>query len=236
MGIVGICTAVTSIFFNTFLPTSSKVMAKNDTVTYNRIAYDGTKFITVFVCFCVFGLMSVSSDLLSLYVGDEYMYLVPWLKVFILLVLHNHILCISSLILGGTNIKPLAQMTAVAAVVALIIAWLLIPELGIGGVAMGSVVYTISQQLFYYLYYFPRTMKINSWKIFRTTLLPVGLVGCSIWIFLDFIPHTNNHWVNVFVFGAMFAIIYFLFCFVYLNKEDKIYLFSLIKTDKSNKK
>lgn len=188
MGIVGLCSAVTSVFLSTFLPTSSKVIANNDTEGYNKIAYEGTKFITVFTCFCVFGLMSVSRDLLSIYVGNDYLYLGTWLNVFIALLLHNHILGISSLIIGGTNIKPLARLTAITSILSLVIAWVLIPIIGLAGVAVASIVYTLTQQLFYYVYYFPKVMNIRSKRILRHILIPVIGSGAIIWFAINQIP------------------------------------------------
>ena len=120
-------------------------------------------------------------------------------------------------------------MTAISSVLALVAAWFLIPWNNVGGVAIASSVYTVGQLLFYYLYYWPKVLDIDSKKIFATVFLPIAFVGCSIWFLISYIPHFNNHWLNVFVFGVLFTVIYMVYCLFYLSKEDKKYLLGLIK-------
>ena len=229
MGIVGLCTSVCSVFITTLLPSSSKVMANNDTEAYYKIAYQGTKYIMAFMVFCVFGMMCIDKDLLVLYVGEEYLYLVKWLNVLICILLTNHILAISSLILGGTNIKPLARMTAVSAVLAIATGWFAIPHLQVGGVALSAIVYNVCQMLFYYLYFWPKVMKINSWKIFSTIVLPLTLIGVAIYMIESYIPHLDSHVLNVVIFGCLFVVLYIPMLFIYFNKTDRQFIYNLIK-------
>lgn len=229
MGIVGIISSVTGVFMTTLLPTSSRVIAENDREKFTRIAYQGTKFLTVFIGFCVFGMMTIAGDLLILYVGDSFNNLLPWLLIMIFLQLSNQNNALSSLVLGGSNIRPLSRMTAVSSVLALVAAWLLIPQFGVGGVVISTAIYSVLQLLFYYIYYCPKELNVDSWRIVRTTLLPVSLVGLVIWYGFKMIPHFYNHWVNVFVFGSAFVAVYFIFAILYLSKEDKTFILSLIK-------
>lgn len=229
MGIVGLVQAISSVFMSTLLPSSSKVIAQRDKTAYYRIAYQGTKYLMIYMGLLVFGMLTISKDLLVLYVGESYLNLVSWLNLLVLLLLSNHILGISSLILGGSDIRPLSRMTAVSSVLALVTAWFLIPRIDVGGVAVASCVYTVGQLLFYYLYYWPKVLDIDSKAIFVTVFLPIAIVGSVIWVSLSNIPHFNNHWTNVFVFGLLFTIIYLVFCLLFLNKEDKKYLLGLIK-------
>lgn len=228
MGIIGLVQSVSSIFMNTLLPSSSKVIANKDKTAYYRIAYQGTKYIMIFMGFCVFGMMSVGKDLLVLYMGEDYIVLTPWLYVLLFLLLSNHIMGISSLILGGQNIRPLSRMTAISSTLGLIAAWFLIPHLGIGGCVMAVVVYNLGNLLFYYLYYWPKIMEINSWRIFKTIVLPVTISGLLMWYGLLFVPHFTNHWLNLFVFGILFTILYATFIMLYTSKEDKKFFFELI--------
>ena len=229
MGIVGLVQAISSVFMSTLLPSSSKVIAQKDKTAYYRIAYQGTKYLMLYMGLLVFGMMTISRDLLVLYVGESYLNLIPWVNLFLVLLLSNHILVISSLILGGSDIRPLSRMTAISSVLALVAAWFLIPWNNVGGVAIASSVYTVGQLLFYYLYYWPKVLDIDSKKIFATVFLPIAFVGCSIWFLISYIPHFNNHWLNVFVFGVLFTVIYMVYCLFYLSKEDKKYLLGLIK-------
>lgn len=233
MGIVGIVSSVTGVFMTTLLPSSSKVIANNDRIMYYRIAYQGTKYLTVFMGFCVFGMMTVAGDLLTLYVGESYNYLLPWLLMMVFLQLGNHNNSLSSLVLGGTNIKPLSQMTAISSIVALVAAWFLVPPFGVGGVVISTVIYTVVQITFYYIYYCPKVLKVDSWRIIRTILLPVTSIGLVLWFGLGRMPHFENHWMNVFVFGAVFTVLYCVFVLLYLTKDDKEFLRNIFR--KSNK-
>ena len=232
MGIIGLVQSVTSVFMNTLLPSSSKVIANHDKNGYYRIAYQGTKYITLFLAFCVFGMMAVGKDLLILYMGEEYAVLTPWLYGLLILLLPNHITGISSLILGGHDIRPLSRMTAVSSILGLVAAWFTIPYLGIGGCVMAVLVYNVGNQLFYYLYYWPRVMEIDSWRIFKTILLPIVVAGLLIWLGLLFLPRFTNHWINIIVFGLSFSMVYTVFVLLYVNKDDKLFLFEILNRKK----
>ena len=233
MGIVGIVSSVTGVFMTTLLPAASKVIANNDKQMYYRIAYQGTKYLTVFMGFCVFGMMTVAGDLLTLYVGESYNYLLPWLLIMVFLQLANHNNSLSSLVLAGTNIKPLSQMTAISSIAALIVAWFLIPSFGVGGVVLSTAFYSVAQIAFYYIYYCPKVLKVDSWQIIRTILIPVMVIGLGLWFGLGRIPHFENHLVNVFTFGAVFTVLYCVFVLLYLTKDDKEFLRNIFR--KSNK-
>ena len=229
MGIVGLVGTVSSVFLSTLLPSSSKVIANNNMEAYYRIAYSGTKYIMIFMGFCVFGIMAISKDLLILYVGEDFLYLIPALYIQILILLSNHILGISSLILGGSNIKPLSMMTAVSSIVALLVCWFFIPDYQVMGVAIACLVYTVLQMLFYYFYYWPVIMKINSWKIFATIVLPVSIFSCMGWYLVRYIPDTGNHWKNIFFIGFSFTLYYILFLLAFLSDADKKFFENLLK-------
>lgn len=232
LGIVTVCSSVSSVFLSTLLPSSSKIIANGDKEAYYRIAYQGTKYVTIFTAFCVFGMLSISSDLLLIYVGEDFQYLVPWLNFFLLCLLSNHVSGISSLILGGTNIKPLAIMTAISSIIGLVVAWFLIPIYEIGGVAIATAVYSFGQLLFYYFYYWPRVMGINSWKIFKSIFLPISLIGLLIWYIIAKVPHFDNHWLNIIVFGGMFGVIFILITWFYVEKSDRDFMLKLVHIKK----
>jgi len=159
------------------LPSTSKVVAEHNTDAYNRMAYDGTKYISMLICFFCFAMMTVGSEVLTLYVGPDYLYLIPWFNVWLLCTLGTHNQAISSLILAGSDIRAISYSSAVASVAGLAVSWYLIPGKQIGGVVIGFVVYTMIQMLFYYLYYWRRKMNINSRRVFFYSFLPYVLSG-----------------------------------------------------------
>ena len=227
--IAGLVGMVGSVFIGALLPASSRVVANGDTETYNRVAYKGTHFITIVLCFCAFGLMAIDSDLMMIYVGEEFMHLIPWLNIWLLLTITGNVSCISSLILAGTNIKPLVYSSLVASVSALIVCWFAVPRYQVGGAVIAMIVYNAIQQVFYYTYYWPKILHINSWKIFVRTDIPFLLLGVGLVALIRFIPHFDSHWVNVFVFGTGFAIVYVLTIYLFMAKEDRSYIWGLIK-------
>lgn len=221
MGIYGIIMSISSVFLSTLLPSASKAIAQNDDKAFNLIAYNGTKFIMIFMGFCVFGMMSCSNELITLYVGEEYLYLLPWLNILLLTLLSNHILGISSLILGGTNIKPLSRMTAVTTIMSLIVAWTTIPKYDVGGAVIATITYTIFQLLFYYIYYWPKVMKIKSFHIFLKHVLPVVISSFIIYYFTVNLSFIDNLWLSILFKGTIFSVIYAFFVCLFINREDK---------------
>ena len=53
-GVVGVVSMLGSSFLGTLLPSVSKAVAENNEIAQNRVAYDGTKYLTAFLCFCAF--------------------------------------------------------------------------------------------------------------------------------------------------------------------------------------
>lgn len=151
-GIVKIVLMLGGAFIGILLPSASKVMANHDKEAYYRVAYQGTKFISIVVCFCCFGMMSVSPELLTVYVGKEYSYLVFWLDLWLLLTLGNHNQAMSSLILAGSDIRALTYISIFSSILGLIVCWVAIPIYDVGGTVIAYLVYTVSQMAFYYFY------------------------------------------------------------------------------------
>ena len=95
-GIVGLVHMMSGAFIGTLLPSTSRVVAKHNKEAYYKVAYTGTKYVTIVVSFFCFCLMTMGSDLLTIYVGKEYLYLIPWLNLWLLCMLGNHNQAISS--------------------------------------------------------------------------------------------------------------------------------------------
>ena len=227
--IAGLVSMVGGVFIGALLPASSRIVAKGDQENFNRVAYQGTHYLTMILCFCAFGLMAVDKDLMMVYVGEDFMHLIPWLNIWLFLTITGNVSCISSLILAGTKVTPLTIASAVASISALVACWFAVPRFQAGGVVVAMVVYNAVQELFYYVYLWPRMLKINSWRIFVKTDIPFIALGGLLVLLLNYIPHMENHWINIFLFGGAFAILYIAACCLILKKEDREYIFSLIK-------
>lgn len=229
MGIVGVCSSITSVFLNAMLPSSSKAIANKDQRAYDMIAYKGTKYIMIFLGFCVFGMITIDRDLLTLYVGDSFLYLIPCLNLILIALLSRHMNAIASLILGGTDLKPIVRMTAFSAISALLVSWFLIPMYGMLAVAFSVICFELLQGFFYYFYYFPRIMNIRSGYIFISIFIPITLAGIICYAIVSWIPSTTSLYLNVLFKGSSFALIYLMIMFFYVNKEDRTFLFRMLK-------
>ncbi len=227
--IAGLIAMVSGVFIQALLPASSRIVAKGDKAAFDRVAYKGTHFITMVLCFCAFGLITVDRDLLMVYVGKEFMHIIPWLNIWIILTITGNVACISSLILGGSNIRPLTYSSAVASICAITTSWFAVPYFQAGGVVVGMIVYNAIQQIFYYTYYWRKTLKINTWRIFSRTDVPFITLGGGLALILIHLPHFGNHWLNIAVFGISFALLYGGGCLLLLKKEDSRYIIGLIK-------
>lgn len=229
IAISSLVSMVGGVFIQALLPASSRIVATGDQQAFDNVAYRGTHFVTMVLTFCAFGLMTIAKDLVKVYVGDSFLDILPWLYISLLLTITGNVSCISSLILGGSNVKPLAYSSAVASIAAILTYWFSVPYFQVGGIILGMVVYNAIQQIFYYTIYWPKALGINSKRIFFKTDIPFILIGSSIWLALCYVPHFSNSWANIGIFGISFAILYLIACYIFLGEQDIKYIIGLIK-------
>lgn len=227
--IAGLVSMVGGVFIQSLLPASSRIVAKGDKVAFDRIAYKGTHLITMVLCFCAFGLMTIDKDLVMVYVGPDFMHLIPWLNIWLVLTITGNVSCISSLILGGSELRPLTYSSAVASISAIIATWFSVPKFQAGGVVIGMIVYNFIQQVFYYTYYWRRSLHIDTLRIFLRTDIPFLTLGGGLYFILNMLPRFENLWLDIIVFGCLFAILYIGIAYMTLGKDDKKFILSLIK-------
>lgn len=217
-------------FLGILLPSSSRVVAQENKEGYYKIAYDGTRYISIILCLCCFGLMSVGRELITLYVGESFLYLLPWLNIWLICSLAIHNQAISSLILAGTDIRALAWCSAVASITGLTAAWFLIPKYDIGGVVIAYIVYSVIQAGFYYFYYWPKKMQIKSSKVFVQDFIPFVIAGLLSFLSVVFIKLPLAPVFGFFIKGGAFIIVYAVLVFVFLGNRGR----SELKNDVSH--
>lgn len=228
-GIIGIITMLGGAFIGILLPSTSKVIANHNKEAFYKVAYDGTKYISILICFCCFGMMSVGTEVLTLYVGKSYLYLIPWFNLWLLCTLGTHNQAISSLILAGDDIRAISYSSIVASVAGLILSWILIPQYQIGGVCIAFAVYCVIQLLFYYCYYWPIKMKINSLTVFLKCFLPFALLGAIIYICLDNLVLNLTPLYGFLLKGTIFSVLYILVSLCIINKHDKHFILGILR-------
>lgn len=215
---------VGNVFMNVLVPSTSRIVAQRDKNAFFKVAYQGTKYVTIVLGFCIFGLITISNELMILYVGNDYLYLIPWMTIWVLALLGNHNYCISSLILAGSNIKALARMSAFSSVVGIILTILLIPIFGVGGTVIAFLAYVILQALFFYTYYWPRKMQIDSFRVLTKSFLPSVIVGTFTLFIIKLIDFDYSSLVNLIIKGSLFAFIYVAVQILLLNRDDRDFI------------
>lgn len=228
-GIIGIVTMLGGAFIGVLLPSTSKLVANNDKGAYNKVAYDGTKYISILICFCCFGMMSVGREVLTLYVGKAYLYLIPWFNLWLLCTLGTHNQAISSLILASDDVRAISYSSIAASVIGLILSWLLIPKYQIGGVCIAFAVYMLVQMLFYYCFYWPMKMKINSLTVLFKCFLPFALLGAIIYMCMDCLVLDHSPLYGFLIKGTLFSVLYILVSLCFINKHDKHFFLGILK-------
>ena len=231
-GIIGIVHVLGGAFVSVLLPSTSKVVAQKNMDAYYKVAYDGTKYISILLCYFSFCFMAMGPDLLTLYVGEEYLVLIPWYSLWLLCNLGSHNQAISSLILAGSNIRAITYNSIAASLIGLIVTWLLIPYYQVGGTVLGFVVYLVIQLGFYYIYYWPKKMNINPLKVLFYSYGPYVLLGSLSYYICKMLPSVDNHWVSIVLIGGVFSITYMVGILLLSNKNDRKFIMRIIKKEK----
>ena len=156
----------------------------------------------------------------------------PWFNLWLLCILGTHNQAISSLILSGDDIRAISYSSIVASVVGLTLSWILIPKYQIGGVCIAFAVYMMIQMLFYYVYYWPVKMKINSYRVLVKCFLPFSLLGGALAIVVMNINFLENTFMRFFMKGGLFAILFISMTLCILSKNDREFFINIIKRRK----
>ena len=228
-GIIGVITMMSGAFLGTLLPSTSRIVAEHDKDSFYRLAYSGTSFVSIVVCYFCFVLMTTGPSLISIYVGKDYLYLIPWLNLWLLCTLGNHNQAISSLILAESDIRAISYSSIVASVIGLLVTWFTIPNYLVGGTVLGFVAYMLVQMVFYYCYYWTRCMGINSVRVLSKCFLPFLLIGVVCYWILSYVPSLEKDWIDLILKGMAFTVMYVSLAWLLLTDSDRYLLRKIIK-------
>lgn len=200
-----------------------------DRLAQQKIIFQGTKYISIILCYCCFAIMCVSPELLVVYVGEEYLNLVFWLDIWLLTTLANHNQAISCLILSGSDIKAITYSTILSSIVGLVLCWILVAKFAVGGTVIAYAVYLLLQMCFYYLYYWPKVMKIDSKKVFKESFMPFVIIGLIGAVVFRSILLTSSVWNELVLKGTFFTVYYFVFIIIVSKKADRDFINGILK-------
>lgn len=216
-----------SIFLQVLLPSASKIYAEGNQPKIERMVLEATRYVSLFLCFVVFVLILNSHDLLSLYMGPDYMYLVPWLNLWLLTVLLNmHNTPVASLVLSSGKTKALIFSSAISCIVSIPITVILAPTMNVGAAVLGYLVYMTIQIGFFYAYYIPRVLRLSSWKILSKSFGPPLILGLSAfggaYGMHYLLGSKSNEWISMLLNTAVFTLIFAgAFAAVMMRGEEK---------------
>lgn len=158
------------------LPKACSMTATNDTKGKEKMAYEGTLYASIFVTVLSFPVIINSSDLLRLYVGEEFLHLNKWILLMIGSVLvYLHTSPCSSLYLASGKIKEYVYSTIVNCFISIFLNVILCQHWGVGSSVIGYAYYVIAQTIFQYIYMYSHILRLNSIRIFKSYILPVGI-------------------------------------------------------------
>lgn len=165
------------------LPITSKLVQQKQHDKIAEMAYKGTGITSILVCILCFPIIINSHDILTLYVGQKYSFLAPWLNLWIFtIILYLHNSPISSLVLSTGKTRMLVYSSGIACIISIIINAILCKSFGVGSAVIGYLVYILINMSFYYLYFNNKVLNLQSFKVFRAFLIPTFVA------FIAYIP------------------------------------------------
>ncbi len=165
-------------FLQVLLPAAAKIHAEGDPQKTDRMVFGATRYISIFLSGIVFLLIANAENILIVYMGPSYAALSPWLILWLLTVLLSmHNTPVASMVLSTGKTRFLVYSSAIACIVSVPVTIFLAAELQAGAAVIGYLVYMLIQIGFYYVYYIPRILRLDSGRIFFRGFLPAAIGG-----------------------------------------------------------
>ncbi len=165
--------SIGAMIITILLPITTKLVQQKQHDKIAEMAYKGTGITSILVCVLCFPIMINSHDILTLYVGEKYGFLSPWLCLWVFtIVLYLHNSPVSSLVLSTGKTRMLVYSSAIACITSIIINAILAKSFGVGSAVLGYLIYIIIQMSFYYLYFNTKVLNLQSVKVFKAFALP----------------------------------------------------------------
>ena len=233
--IAKVVTVISGVFIQVLLPILTKMKYEGDNAGIIKMMNSGTKYVAILLSCIVFLLVVAMPEILTLYVGAEYTVLVPWAVLWLLTLLLSHRNVMTSLVFTETKLRSVAFMGFVAMCLAIACYCLFVPKYGVGGVVIGFAAHELTHTLFYYLYFLPRQMHVDTWNIFTHSVFPVWvLLGgtCALVSIVFNYVEMNTLPLALMKIALLGVILLVISWFVLLDREDKKIIMSLVPSKK----
>ena len=209
--------SIGGILISILLPKASKYILDNDWEVIKNFAYKGTLFTSILVAIFCFPIILASRELITLYVGQEYQHLHIWLSAWIFtLIIFLHNSPVASLVLATGKTKMLVYSSAIACVISIVLNAILCPLLGVGSAVVGYLIYILIQMSFYYFYFNNQILRLNSYKIFKSFVVPAmtGLMAFGL-VYICSFTSFESLFLSIIVKCGLWLILYVVFLFVF---------------------
>lgn len=224
---------ISGTFSAVFLPKTTELVEKNK-ACIDKFVYKWTVWTaSLTLCLCV-PFILCASEVLSLYVGNQYCYLSKWLVIWIIgTFIQMHTTPANSIIMAIGKTKYLVYTSAFSCILSMIINVLLAKDLGIGSAVIGYSVYIMINISLSYIIYYKKYLNLNIPTVLSSVLQPTlcGLFSlviiyiCKINIIgqqTDYFSKTEL-FITVFICGIAWLILFVLLLFsfhiiIYKNK------------------
>jgi O-antigen/teichoic acid export membrane protein len=228
-----------TIFLQVLLPSASKAYAENNLEKIDKMIFESTRYISVFLTMVVFLLILNSENILTLYMGDSYAHLSKWLIIWLLTVLLSmHNTPVASLVLSSGKTKALVYSSAIGCIVSLPVTVVLADDLGVGAAVIGYLVYMLIQIGFFYLYYIPKVLQLNSHKIFFQGFFPSFLgavIALAVAHYLAIWMQVGHAFTRLVIDSAVFMVVFISAHLLFVVKKSDIsYLKRLVQKNPAN--
>lgn len=213
--------SIGGMLISILLPKTAQAIQRNDRKTIDKIAYEGTKYTSILIALLCFPIILSAKELLILYVGESYANLSSWLTLWVFTLLYLHNSPVSSLVLATGKTKMLVISSAISSIISVVINAILCTRFGVGSAVIGYLVYIIIQVSFYYLYFNPKILGLNAFKVFKSFIVPTFLGIVAAMPFFIFELNTNLL-LQIIIKSALWLLLYsgLLLIFKVLQKEE----------------
>lgn len=209
------------------LPVVTKMKVTNDDLGVSKMMMTGTKYVVILLTLIIFAIVLVNKELLTIYVGQEYVGLSKWLVLWLMTLLLNHRSVMTSLVFTEKKLKEIAVMGFFAMCAAFAVYFVCVPIFGVGGVVMGFTAHEVIHTLFYYLYFLPKRFHIDTRAVFTHSVLPVWVVLAVVLFLSIFIGQFigTSALLSAIVKCVLFICIAIpSIWFIVLNNEDRLFV------------
>lgn len=227
--IASVVVMITGTFTQVLIPVITKMKTSGNEEGITIVINKGTEYANYLISLIVFLIIVSVSDILSLYVGKNFIHLSTWCTIWLCMLLLSHRNVLTSMVYAQSRLRSITIMGAFAMLVALISYYFLVPKFGVGGVIIGYLFHDVIHTLFYYSYFYPKILNRNLKFLFSRRIMPTWFCAAILCLAIHYLVIFENNYINIIVKSLLFVIFY-IFSILYLinRKEDRTFMYAFV--------